>query len=559
MFRSRTASLCAGAALLALGLACGGGGGSMTGSAPSGTAQVLVTDAPSDSWSTVQVQVTGVSLVNQADHSRTVAFSGAADLNLVDLDSVGELLASAQVPAGSYDQLIITVNPDPATIVLIPEGSSTPVPAGRIHLVGNGVATVTLSPALTVTADGSNAVQVDFDLAHPLFINELPSGDVMLNFQVRHKPNPALLRLVRLHRSLGAVTAVDGAAGRFTAHTRNGRDLTFGTDANTLFYDVDTRPFSAGSLAGLAVTDAVMVAARLQDDGSLYAVRVWYCGAGTAAQRPVWRWAPEGHVVSVDPGNQRMVVDNADGVPRTIAVDAGTVFTFRDSLPASGAITLVDLRRGFKVAVAVRDPLAVPMVASTVDIERAVDSGYLDSATDAGLTYGQAALSNLRSYPFSADFSWWDFAQPAGASSDRAAFAAALLGAGTTRVRGASSLAWDAASSAWSAETAVLLPVALPAASITQGYDAGSGTMQITYTDPLTAGPATRTLQLQPAGGGGQTLVLKVTQQGAVTTSALDGPANWAADLGAGAQKVWVSVVPQAGGNLAAYSVVVLE
>lgn len=558
MFRSRTVSPCAGAALLALGLACGGGG-AVTGSAPAGTAQILVTDAPSDTWSTVQVQVTGVTLVNQADQSRTVAFSGAASLNLVDLDSVGELLASAQVPAGTYDKLIITVNPDPATITLIPEGATTPVAAGRIHVVGNGVTTVDLSPALTVTADGSNAVQVDFDLAHPLFINQLPSGDVTLNFQVRHKPNPALLRLVRLHRSLGAITAVDGAAGRFTAHTQHGRDLTFGTDANTLFYDVDARPFSAGSFNGLAPTDAVMVAARLQDDGSLYAVRVWYCAAANAALRPVWRWAPEGHVVSVDPANQRMVVDNADGMPRTVTVDAGTVFTFHDSLPASGQITLADLRRGFKVAVAVRDPLAAPMVASAVDIERAVDSGYLDSATSTSLTYGQAALANLRSYPLSPAFTWWDFAQPAQASADPAAFAAALLGAGTTRAFGASSLTWDAAGSAWNAETAVLLPVVLPAATIAQGYDAAAGTMRITYTDPLSAGPVTRTVQLSAAAGGGQTLVLKVTQQGGVTTSALDLPADWAADLGPGAQKVWLSVVPQASGNLAAYSVVVLE
>jgi hypothetical protein len=83
--------------------------------------------------------------------------------------------------------------------------------------------------------------------------------------------------------------------------------------------------------------------------------------------------------------------------------------------------------------------------------------------------------------------------------------------------------------------------------------------MQISYTDPITASVVTKTIDLTSAAGGGQTLVMKVVRQNGVITSGLDDPANWAADLITSATKVWVTVVPQADGTLAAYSVVVLE
>jgi hypothetical protein len=558
----------AGCAVLALGLACGGGGSSATGTTTpnTGMANVLITDAPSDTWSTVQVQVTNVTLFNQANHAQTtVVFSGNATINLVDMDSIGELLAAAQVPVGTYDQMQITVNTDPTTMSIIPAGGGVAIPSGQIHVVGNGVVTVALLPVLTVSATASNAVQVDFDLSHPLFINQTSNG-VVLNFEVKHKPNPAALSLIQLHRHLGTIKSVGASANTFVMTTQFGHDLTLTTDSNTLFYDTDTHPFTSGSYAGLVAAEGVMAASRLQDDGSLYAVRVWYCVPANAASLP--KWSPEGHVMSVDKVNHRMVVDNADGVPRTISITNATVFTFQENVTLSnpsnggnGQAVLADINHGFKVSIAVADPLATPLVATAVNIDRAVDTGYIDSSTtNSTLTYGQAALANFRHYPYSATFSWWDFEQPNSASTDVNAFVAALQGAGTTRVYGASTLTWDAVGSAWDADTAILEPVVLPVATITQGYNAGSNTMQISYTDPLAPGsPTLKTIVLNPAAGGGQTLVVKVATVASAVSAGLDLPANWATDLTPTATKVWVSVVPQSNGNLDAYSVLVQE
>jgi hypothetical protein len=559
-FRSAACAAVA-CAVLALAPACGGGGsGSGSTSGGAGGTDIMVTDAPSDTWSTVQVQVTSVTLLNQADHTKTaVAFTGAATVNLVDLDSVGELLASAQLPAGTYDQAVITVNPDPTTMSIIPAGGALPaIAASNIFVVGNGSVTVDLSPVLTVTSSGSNALQLDFDLNHPLFINQTASG-VVVDFQVRHKPSPVLLGLIQLHRHLGTVSSVNASAGSFVMRTQAGYNLTINTNGSTLFYDADNHPFTIGSLAGMGALDAVMVASRLQDDGSLYAVRVWYCSPGNAAGLP--QWSPEGHVISVNTGTDRMVVDNADGNPRTISVNAGTVFTFQNTVAiGTGTAYLADVKRGFKVSVGVTDPLATPLVATSVNIERAVDSGYIDVAgtTATTLVYGQTALANLRSYPYASPFSWWYYEQPTVTNASPSAFAGVLTAVNGVQIAGISDLAWNAP--AWDAATAILTPVVLPAAKITQNYASGTGTMQITYTDPVTGPNTTQTILLTAAAGGGQTLVMKVPHAiSAAAITPLDPVANWPADLTTASTSVWVSVVPTATGDLAAYSVLVLE
>ena len=213
------------------------------------------------------------------------------------------------------------------------------------------------------------------------------------------------------------------------------------------------------------------------------------------------------------------------------------------------------MRRGFKVSVSLVDPLAAQPHAAAVNIERAVDGGTIAPATTAqSLVYSQADLSGPRAYPYGPGFSWWYYAQPSAPSSDTGTFVDALAGAGGTRVAGASELGWDTGTAGWNADTAILLPVALPAATVTQGYSAGA--MQIAYTDPVSALTVTRTVLLTEAAGGGQTVVLKVAAM--AMDSGLDAPADWAADLGAGAH-VRVSVVPEADGSLAAYSVVIVQ
>ncbi|WP_306591237.1 DUF4382 domain-containing protein [Geothrix sp. 21YS21S-4] len=533
-----------GLSALALVLACGGGGGSSAPTVPaSGSAAIILTDAPSEQWSAVEVVVTQVALLNKADHTKeVVAFQGAtAKLNLVDLDSVGELLASASLPIGTYDAVRITI--DPASVNLV-KADGTAVPAAQVHVQGAS-AVVSLSSDLVVTASGSNAVQLDFDLAHPLFLVQLPDGSWVLTLQVKHRPNDGgiagVAQLVFRHRR-GTVASV--GASSFVLHTDSGNDLTVNADAGSLFFNADAK--AAGSLAGLSAGKSALVSLRMQPDGSLWAVRVWYSAAALPA------WTPEGHVYGVDRAAGRLLVSTNAALPRPILIDADTAFTFRSgSALGTGTAALANLWTGFKVQVEVKDPLQAPMHAQSVTVQRAVDGGAIAAAGGTGFTY-QHPLAGDRTYAYAPSFSWWYLGLPGAASSSSAAFAAAVTGAGDVRSQGLSDLAWNAGTGAWDAAATVLVPVALPPGTLSTSYSGG----QVGFTFTNSASVAqTVTVSFNPTPGL-QPAVVEVAKQGSAITVSPVAVDAWAAKLVSPA-KARVAVVPKPDGTFAAYSVAV--
>jgi hypothetical protein len=141
-FRSLSASALALAGVSSLGLilACGGGNSANTqGQSGSGAAPVsfLVTDAPTDAWSNIGVIIRKVVLIPAGG---TIAqgvtiYDGTGDtakLNLVDLDELAELLGTAQIPAGSYDRLVVTIDGNPSDIDLIASDGTAKI--GRAHV-----------------------------------------------------------------------------------------------------------------------------------------------------------------------------------------------------------------------------------------------------------------------------------------------------------------------------------------------------------------------------------------------------------------------------------------
>ena len=554
VFRTFSAlALPLGLSALALGLACGGGSSASstsTSPTPTGTAAVILTDAPSDQWSAIEVVVTRVAFLNKADHTKeVVAFEGAsAKINLVDLDSVGELLASAQIPVGTYDALRISI--DPASVNLV-KADGTVVAPTQIHVLGSSVV-VGLSADLVVTASGSNAVQLDFDLAHPLFLVQLPDGSWAMNLQVRHRPNTngmtSVAQLMFRHRK-GTIASV--GASSFVFHTDSGNDLTVNVDAGSWFFDADTR--TLGSFAGLAAGKHALISLRMQPDGSLWAVRVWY--SNTALRT----WTPEGHVYGVDQANGLMVVSSANGTPRTIAIDPDTAFTFHMSQAfGTGSAALANMWTGFKVQVQVKDPLATPMHAASVNIQRAVDGGRISSASMSAFTYQHA--SGDRTHAYANAFSWWYVGFPGLSSTSVAGFSTACSGMGMgsstaspdLMPRGLSDLVWNSGTSAWDANNTIFMPVALPQGTISTSYNGGQ--LGFTFLDATATTQAVTvtlntTLGMQP-------LVLEVANQsGVVTVSPIDVTA-WAAKLVSPA-KARVAVVPKSDGSFAAYAVVV--
>lgn len=485
------AALCA--ALIATLGACGSGGGSSAPGAGLGSSPIpqttqmamIISDASSDDWATVGVKIMSIALTPQGGGSPVTVYTAPATpptVNLEELDQIGEVLGNVTVPVGTYTGAVVTVGANPGDVELVaaaePEAgfagtAGEAIPSADMQIVGaqgaSGSLTVPVNVSfdspLVVSASGSNALDLEFDLAHPTFIvaHNPPGASATqwaVNFvgPVRRRPIADIAHLV-LREMYGNVTAVatDGSSITITRDmptlpvvnpetaVATGQSLAIQADATngTIFYDVDAKThttiMSFSSEAATLMGKYVRFSARYQEDGSLTAVRVW----ASTDFNMLWL-SPEGHVLHVNPTTDVIVVDDAAGVPVPITVDSATQFFFRqpanppaDATPIGAGTSFLanhDLVRGFKVQVSVVDPLASPLVADSVDIETASYSGQISNALPdgTGFTYTHDFLTVADDYDVSLDyiasttangkdssgnaiegFKWWNFAYPA--------------------------------------------------------------------------------------------------------------------------------------------------
>jgi len=527
---SRTIRLLAMYALAAAGVAgfvflsaCGvtsssGGGGT-------GRLNVLVTDAPSDDWQQVTVQLKSISLRNQGDQSWVDAWTAdpnkPTSLNLVDLAGVADILKTATIAAGTYDRLKLVINTDPTTMTLV-DDLGTPVISANITVVdpsGKGEIKVDIKPALTVGAGDTATVQIDFDLAHPLSIFVL-NGKVVINLQIRHKAVPRHLNDLQFARTIGNVTAADTTGNTFTLKTLSGTEVKYGVSPGTIYFDVDAK--AAGNLTGLAAlvgsTDkGALVASNMNSDGTFYARRVWY---GTLTALP--QFTPEGLVRRV--GDtwlkilKKKVEATTDGehdcmwAYDLVYVNETTTWFFHDTIPmGTGTSVLQYIRRGFRVSVEYVDANATPKYAKSINVQSAHDEGVIRSVTvpvgttipgsitfggwdycqgwmstpppDGGQHYSHEwQLSSIENHVFS----WWFFALPSSASTNVQDLADTVNQARTANLRvfARAQLFWDQANSRWVVEDLVLAPEKLrDPTRITTGYTKASESIGVATFD----------------------------------------------------------------------------
>jgi len=616
--------------------ACGGGGGGDAGgtaTAQSAKLQVLMSDASSEDWATIGVKVLSIALVPQGGAAPVTVYtapSAAPVVNLAQLDQLGELIGDVSIPAGTYTSATVTISANPGDVLLTtsadPEpgfaaAASTTIPSSQIQIQGaRGAAGSKTVPVqigfampLVVSATQSNALDLEFDLAHPAFIvaHDSPLAGstiwaVNFNGPLRHHPIERLADLVLRH-SYGTVSAVsaDNTAITFdkvlptlpvqTPETAasTGQSLSVQADATngTLFYDLDAKTsvtIKDFSTVGAALPGKfVRVAARYQQDGTLTATRIW----SSSSFNTVWV-SPEGHVTHVDAANGRFTVSDESGRPVALGVGADTKFYFRS--PSSGLadatpigtgtafLTAKNLVRGFKVHVQVADPLATPLIAQSVDIETAAYDGRISAATTSGFTYTRkfatATDNYVQTLPYIAagsangkdssgaaitGFKFWNFAYPTLVTSGAAAttaFASATNGSanfggtvGALAAYGATYARWgDAANpTGWSAPWTVLAPTAVPRGNVTAPLSSGA----FQFSVPGGTTPVVTNVSSTP---GSATLVYQVDRtNGVVTISPQDittstGLAALTQGLVVGAS-VKVDAVPQADGSLKAY------
>jgi hypothetical protein len=617
-------------------MSSGGTGSSGGTSAQSATVPMVISDASSDDWATIGVKVLSIALIAQGGGANVTVYtapSPAPFVNLEQLDQLGELLGNATVPVGTYTGAVITISGNSGDVLLTAAAdpqvgfalsAGTVVATGNIHVVntqGSGTSlsvpvSVNFVSPLVVSTTATSALDLEFDLAHPAFIigHNPPSATATqwaINFSgpIRHHPLHDLRRLILRH-TYGTVTGISTDNSSITldkdfptlpavspeTEVTGTQTLTIDADATngTLFYDLDAKTTttiksfsSETSLAG----KFVRIAARYQVDGTLVATRIW----ASSTFNNVWV-SPEGHVLDVNATTNVITISNEAGLPVPLTVNSSTQFFFRqpwnataDATPiATGTAFLAnqDMVRGFKVHASVVDPLAVPLVAQSVDIETAAYSGTISAPSASGFTYTHNFVRAIDDYtvtlpyiaaatangndPATGDaitgYKWWNFAFPtvvdsgANAVSDfvSATNGSASFGgtAGAIVPWGVSYLLWadPANATGWSAAASILEPTPLPVATRASAPVAGTGvdTLSITAangTTPVTVNASTVM--------GSGTLVYQVDMSGGVVTvspvdiTSTSGQTTFTA-IPTGT-KMLVSGVPQAGGSVKAY------
>jgi len=434
--------------------------GSGGGSYQTGNVNMMVSDASTEDWATIGVKILSISLLPQGGGSPVNVFNAGntvPTINLVELDQLGDLLGTLQVPTGTYTGAILTISGNQGDVTLIvaadPEAGfagapGATIPANQIQIVGaTGGAgsmtvpvTVNFAPPLVVAANQTASVDVEFDLGHPAFlVGHVPpaaGGQTIwaVNFNrgpVHHHPIWNVTRLVLRHM-YGTVTGFSSDDSSMTVtkdypvepptnpeqEISTSQALTILADnANgTLFYDLDAKTvvtihnFST-VMTGLQGRFA-RVAARYQSDGSLVAVRIWVA----TDFNTVWL-SPEGHVLHVDTTNDVITVERADGRGVKVLVNNNTEFFYRtpwnaqtDATPigtGTSFLTNKDLVRGFKIHVSVdptatlpADPTVAPYLAEAVDIEIARYDGSISSANMNTFTYTRKFNTSGDNYSF---------------------------------------------------------------------------------------------------------------------------------------------------------------
>ena len=203
------AALFAGALALS---ACGGGGTSSTSTAGTATGSValLVTDAPSDDFSAINLTVTRAELIGDA--GRVTIFQGRETFNLLDLKNDARMFAvDANVPPGRYSKIRLTldgielVERDPQHAPHYPQ------------LPGNGKLDLNARGGFYVQPGSSLLVQLDMDADKSILV----TGNHEYQFRpvvfVDVMSSGAAPKRVRL---FGQVEDLDVDRGRFKLCTR---------------------------------------------------------------------------------------------------------------------------------------------------------------------------------------------------------------------------------------------------------------------------------------------------------------------------------------------------
>ncbi|HWO57582.1 MAG TPA: DUF4382 domain-containing protein [bacterium] len=143
---------------------------------------LLMHDAPVDDFKEVWLTVESVTMIGADADSAAggeVVLDNAVRMDFLALDSVAQVLAAAEVAAGSYSKIRFQVS-DPEFV-----RDDDSVFAGEdIHLVANGHVDINTQGNLIVVGNEVTVISLDLDLDNSIQINQTGNGRYILRPQI---------------------------------------------------------------------------------------------------------------------------------------------------------------------------------------------------------------------------------------------------------------------------------------------------------------------------------------------------------------------------------------
>ena len=256
--------------------ACGGGGGS----APVGTLQVALTDAASPQYNSVVIGVKEVDVVPASASANAqgglpvvATFATPKEINVLDLKFQQQLLGSASLPAGDYNQirLVLAANTDPAhpvNYLTLASDPTTPIPIDTPSGQESGLK---VPGHFSVAAGQSTALVLDFN----------PGRAVVTTGSGKYVFKPTGIRVVQAKDVLADYGALSGQVVQSTTNSSGQTVETPVTDAT-----VSVTEDGSGALAAVTAVDPEDGSFRVQLPAGSYDIQVQAAGFAPFTSAP---------------------------------------------------------------------------------------------------------------------------------------------------------------------------------------------------------------------------------------------------------------------------------
>lgn len=332
-------SICAlAASTLCIGLIAGCSNGTMaSGTSPSpataASSSMLITvgDAPPSSILAAQVKISSIALTPAGGGSPVIALNTPQSVELTSLGAIQEPLENINVPAGTYNSVTVTISSAQATYL---DSSNSVTTSSATVTQPQG--TISLNPALTITANQNVQLRLNFNLARSFNLTgtTLSFTPSITSAAAAIDGESSADRQVEVS---GTVTAISSTSITVKS-SDTGLSSTFAINSSTHFS-------SGASASTIQANSIVSIVGAIQADGTLLATNISASMSGQAIEGT--QSGGSGVITAVSTDNTGAVTsftfvpredygNQTAHAPLTVMLDASTTYSVSEDAVQQG-------------------------------------------------------------------------------------------------------------------------------------------------------------------------------------------------------------------------------